>query len=179
MFRTLPFASFLAAALLLTNGSLAGAQDHGIDAAPVPSHLLARAAAPGTSAAGVDAAPATIQPATIQLPQPRPRLDPVIAERRPAALPALYASMVALQGLDIYTTQKGMALGARETNPLVRNGNTATFVALKAGSTAATMLVAERMWKKNRAGAIAFMAATNLVYGAVVAHNARVIGEVR
>ena len=101
------------------------------------------------------------------------------AGRRPLVLPVLYAALGVLQGMDYYTTQKGLALGAHETNPIVRNGTKGTFLAMKAGSTAVTILIAEKMWKKNKAGAIALMVATNVVYGAVVAHNARVIGQVQ
>lgn len=85
----------------------------------------------------------------------------------------------ALQGMDYYTTQKGLGLGAHETNPIVRNSTKGTFLAMKAGSTAVTILIAEKMWKRNKAGAIALMLATNIAYGAVVAHNARVIDQVR
>jgi len=100
-------------------------------------------------------------------------------QKRPLLLPVLYVTLGALQGMDYYTTQKGLGLGAHETNAIVRNSTKGTFLAMKAGSTAVTILIAEKMWKKNKAGAIALMLATNVVYGAVVANNTRVIGQLQ
>lgn len=179
------FALVLAALTLVAAPAWAQVGDSG--PADVPVYLLARAAhdsvalTPATTDPGAALAldAATTVTATSQAPRPTFRVDVVGPAKRPMTLPLLYGTLVALQAADFYTTNKGMALGAHETNPLVRNGTSGTTLALKAASTATTIFIAEKMWKKNRAGAIALMLATNIVYGAVVANNARVIGELR
>ena len=98
---------------------------------------------------------------------------------RPALLLPLYASAAALQALDIFTTYRGMSAGAFETNALVRNGNAATTIALKAATTGLGIVIAEKMWKKNKAAAIAAIVATNVVTGSIVANNYRVINAQR
>jgi hypothetical protein len=95
--------------------------------------------------------------------------------KRPALLLPLYASAVALEAMDVYTTYRGMRAGAHETNPLVRNGTLATTIALKTATAGLGIMIAEKMWKKNKAAAIAAMVATNLVTGSIVANNYRVI----
>ena len=65
----------------------------------------------------------------------------------------------ALQMFDVYSTQRAISGGAREANPLMTTvvGNKATFYAVKAVSTVAPMLLAVRVWKKNKIAAIADM----------------------
>src|SRR5262245_36666133 len=48
---------------------------------------------------------------------------------RPRALPALYASLAALQAFDAYSTTRGLSQGATEGNPLMQPvvGNQASF----------------------------------------------------
>jgi hypothetical protein len=96
-------------------------------------------------------------------------------EQRPAALPALYASLGALHALDAYSTRRAMAAGAYEANPTMGKaaGNAGATLALKAASTAGTIFFAERAWKKNRKGAIILMAAINGAMAAVSARNFR------
>lgn len=94
--------------------------------------------------------------------------------KRPAALPALYGTYVALQVMDVMSTKKALAAGAREANPLMRKGNMGTTIAIKAASGTATVYIVEKMWKKNRVGAIVLMAVVNGVGAAVVAHNHRI-----
>lgn len=188
MARTLHAARFaLVLAALTFVAAPAWAQVNDTDPAPVPAYLLARvaheratlAAATTGAAADVKADTITAVEADGQIPRPTFRVDVVGPAKRPVALPVLYGTLVALQAADFYTTKKGLSLGARETNPVMRGGDTNTMVFVKAASTAATILIAEKMWKKNKAGAIAMMLATNVDYGAVVANNARVIGELR
>jgi len=50
-------------------------------------------------------------------------------------------------------------------------GNRAAFLALKAGSVAGVVWAGEKLWRKNRVGAIVFMAAMDSAMAAVVAHN--------
>jgi hypothetical protein len=101
--------------------------------------------------------------------------------RRPGALPALYVSLAALQAFDGYSTTAGLSRGAREANPMMQGiaGNTAAFWALKAGSTAASIWMAERMWKTNRVGAVVTMVAVNGVMATVAARNASMLNTMR
>jgi len=96
---------------------------------------------------------------------------------RPKALPALYASYAALQAFDVYSTRQALARGATEANPLMQGvvGNTGAFVAVKATVAVATIMAAERLWKTNKAAAIAVMVASNGVAAIVAARNASVL----
>ncbi len=100
-----------------------------------------------------------------------------LATKRPSLLPALYASFAGLQVADFVSTRQGLSSGARETNPLMRQvvGSNAGFIAMKAGAAAGSIFIAERMWKKNPAAAIATMVAMNSLYGIVVARNYSVV----
>src|SRR2546427_8393380 len=82
---------------------------------------------------------------------------------RPRVLPALYVTLAAFQAFDAYSTVRGLSGGAQESNPLMQHvaGNTIGFVALKAASAAVPMILAERMWKHNKVGAIAMMVVAN------------------
>jgi hypothetical protein len=101
--------------------------------------------------------------------------------RRPSVLPVLYVSFAVLQGFDAYSTTTGLSRGAQESNPMMRGvaGNSAAFWAVKAGSTAASIWFAERLWKNNRVGAIVTMAVANGVMASVAARNASVLGTLR
>jgi Domain of unknown function (DUF5658) len=93
--------------------------------------------------------------------------------RRPRALPPLYVSFVALQVLDVHSTMKSIGEGRAEANP-VMNGlvrQPAAFVAAKVAATAATFYVSERLWRRNRVGAVVLMLAVNGTYAAIVANN--------
>ena len=93
--------------------------------------------------------------------------------RRPVALSALYGTYGTLQALDVVSTRRAIAAGARERNPLMQNGSLGAMIAVKAAAGASTIYFAERMWKKNRVGAVIVMAALNGATAAVVAHNQR------
>jgi Domain of unknown function (DUF5658) len=101
--------------------------------------------------------------------------------RRPATIGVLSASLAALQVFDIYSTNKGLSQGAREANPLMQGvvGNKATFWAMKAATTAVPMVIASRMWKRNKAGAIATLVIANGVSAMVAARNASVLKQTR
>jgi hypothetical protein len=100
---------------------------------------------------------------------------------RPAALPAFYASLAALQLFDGYSTTRALASGAKEANPVMKGVVTrpVVFWSLKAAMAVAPALAAERMWKTNKAGAIAVMVVSNGMMAAVAAHNAKVLNRVR
>lgn len=104
-----------------------------------------------------------------------PRENP----RRPAPLVPLYMGFAALQAGDVVSTFRALDRGASEANPVMGGlvQHRAAFVALKAGMTAGTLLMSERLWKKNRVAAVAMLVALNGAYAAVVAHNARVVSS--
>ena len=93
--------------------------------------------------------------------------------RRPAPLVPLYVSFAALQVLDTTSTHRALREGGREANPVVQGfaGNRAAMLAVKAGATAATVYLTERLWKKSRPAAIVLMTALNGAYAAILAHN--------
>jgi hypothetical protein len=95
--------------------------------------------------------------------------------RRPGALAGLYASLTALNALDVYSTQRALSNGARELNPIVASstGNLGATLAIKAATTTSSIYLAEKLWKKNRVGAIVTMVAVNGATAAIVAHNFR------
>jgi hypothetical protein len=90
-------------------------------------------------------------------------------------------SLAALQAFDAYSTVRGLSRGAQEGNPLMQHvaGNTVGFLALKAATTAVPMILAERMWKHNKVGAIALMVAANGVAAVVGVNNAQALHQVR
>jgi hypothetical protein len=130
------------------------------------------------------AATSTTENSVTPLPPVYPALSPaqwVAANRRPTALPALYASFAALQMFDVYSTRRAISGGAHEANPMMKDvvGNKAAFYTMKAATTIAPMLAAERLWKTNKIAAIAVMAASNGIMAVVAAHNSRVLGSQR
>jgi hypothetical protein len=94
-------------------------------------------------------------------------------EKRPAALPAMYAALGALNVLDVYSTRRAIGSGAAEVNPLMKKaaGSSSAMMAVKALSTAGTIYFSERAWKKNRKGAIVMMALINGATAAITARN--------
>ena len=121
---------------------------------------------PMTAAVVADAAP----PAPIVPPLPSAIAPP----KRPSLLLPLYASLGALQAADYMSTRAATMSGRGvEANPLMRPivGHDAAFVAVKAGSAAAAIWIAEGMWKRNRAAAVALMIGVNAGMAAVVSHN--------
>jgi len=96
---------------------------------------------------------------------------------RPPLLAPLYVSLVGLQGADAALTVKGLNLGLHERNPLMRNGVAMTVT--KVLGSATIVLMTEKMWRRNRLAAIATIVAANMVSGAVVWHNARLVADQR
>jgi hypothetical protein len=93
--------------------------------------------------------------------------------KRPAVLPALYATLGAMQAWDLYSTSVALKAGAHEANPTAAAfvGHTGSMVAFKAVTTASTIFFAERAWKKNRVTAVVMMMAINGATAAVAMHN--------
>jgi hypothetical protein len=113
-----------------------------------------------------------------QLAAQPPALGPSpVRQDRPAALLPLYASFIALQGMDVHSTTRGLNRGAVEANPFMKDvaGNPGALIAVKAASTAGIVYGVEKLRKKNRAAAIAVMIGLNAATAYVVQHNYRVV----
>lgn len=162
MFRTMVTALSL---LLLVSTVPAAAADSD-SAVPVSFvGLAATSAAP--LATDVDWALPSVRPAGV---------------RRGSLLPTLYVSFSVLNALDAHSTTTGVRRGAMEANPMMRGiaGNPAATWAVKGGVTAATILVAERLWRQNRrASAVAVMIISNGMMAVVAARNASVLQQTR
>ena len=80
------------------------------------------------------------------------------------------------QAFDVWTTTRAVSAGARETNPAVAPfaGNRLALTSIKVATTTATIYFADRLWRRNRTGAVLVMAALNGVSAWVVTQNARV-----
>lgn len=136
-----------------------------------------QAQAPETSIA-VAAAETNLPPLLIAAPEQRPVVaaQPLrdAVSKRPTALLPMYVSFGALQGLDYVSTTRAISSGAgREANPMMKPvvGNRAAFLAVKAGATAGTIWISEKMRKKHPVRAVVFMVATNVAMATIVAHN--------
>lgn len=116
---------------------------------------------------------ATVPDVSVPSGTAKPRWMVDAPEKRPGALPVLYATFGALQMADAYSTRRAINTGAVEVNPLMKKaaGNSGTMYAVKAASAAGSIYLAERLWKKNRKGAVILMAVVNGVTAAVVAKN--------
>ena len=98
---------------------------------------------------------------------------------RSKAFSILASTYVTLNALDIYTTTSALRSGAGvEANPVVGPiaANPVALTALKAASTTATLVLAHRLWKHHRAGAITMLVVANIGMAVVVSHNAHVAG---
>ena len=101
---------------------------------------------------------------------------------RPGVLPALYVSLSALQAFDVYSTLTALKHGAMEANPLMQEvvRHPATFIALKASVTGASIYTAEKLWQENKkAQAILIMVASNGFMAYVAHQNTRVLRAIR
>ena len=96
--------------------------------------------------------------------------------RRPAALVPLYVICAAAQVADVVSTSSSLRAGGVEQNPAVGafGRNTGAMLGFKLATTAGTVYAAEKMWKKNRVGAVVLMVVLNGVTAAVAAHNMQV-----
>ncbi len=96
--------------------------------------------------------------------------------QRPAALLPLYVSFGAVQFADVVSTRTSLQAGGVETNPAVGvlASNSGAMLGFKMATTVGTLCAAEKLWKKNRVGAVVLMAVLNGVTATVAAHNMRV-----
>lgn len=116
------------------------------------------------------------QPVAASTLAPRPMVASYVPQpKRPAVLPALYATLGAMQAWDAYATNAALKAGAREANPAVAPfaGNPGALIGAKAAATVGTIFFAERLWKKNKVAAVVMLAAINGATAAVSMHNMR------
>lgn len=92
---------------------------------------------------------------------------------RPRALMPLYAMQLTLNGLDVHSTMRALEAGHREGNPLFKAGSAKKMIGAKVASSALSVYLAEKLWKKNRIAAVVMMASVNAGMMAVVANNYR------
>ncbi len=97
----------------------------------------------------------------------------MFGNKRGPVLTSLYGSLIALNALDIVTTRKMMAKGGTELNPLMKGaaGSTHLMLGLKLTTTAATILIMDRVGKRNHRAAVIAATAANLLMSAIVANN--------
>ena len=163
---------FVAAALGLTCFPAIGqAQDPGL-AAHAVTPLLGSTPAPALSTTN------NIVSAGEPIEALHPSIPPVsetMPSQRIGVLLPLYASFAGLQALDAHSTVRALRNGGTERNPLLGGvaGQPAALFALKAGVTASTILLTERLRPKHRVAAITLMAAIDSFYAMVVVHNYR------
>lgn len=110
--------------------------------------------------------------------EPRHPFMSEVTETTPTRLGILlpmYASFAALQALDAHSTMRALRNGGVERNPLLRDlaGRPAALFALKAGVTASTIYLTEKLRSRHPVGAIALMAALDSFYAMVIVHNYR------
>lgn len=164
--RSLQFVRVMSAAALcaMLTAVPVAAQDSLFDAPSTPGATASATTTPLADAVANAA----------QLPRPGVLAPP--AQKRPAALMGLYASFVALQIGDAVTTFSALGNGGVEANPLMKGAtsNKGAMFAVKAGTSLGTIYLTEKLWKKNRAAAIASMVVMNGAYVAIVAHNAKI-----
>jgi len=129
---------------------------------PVTLFTAAPAGTPVQAAVGVTSVPA---PGEFHQIKKSSALD--------ATLVGLYASTVTLQMLDVRSTYAVIARGGVEGNPLLTGvvQNKGSFIALKAGLAASTILAARQLAKRNKVAAVVTLTALNCAYASVVAHN--------
>jgi hypothetical protein len=115
-------------------------------------------------------------------PVPALLVEPTKTPARGALLPSLYVSLAGLNAYDAYTTTRGVARGAAESNGIMRGaaGSPAAVWVIKGGVTAGSILVSERLWRSgHRAQAIGMMLATNALMATVGARNNNVLRNQR
>jgi len=154
--------------------ALASSPARGEDSAPVTGGTLSALAVASTIDATVlDAAVTALAAETPRVEFTAPRHVTLGSTELRLGM---YASFVTLQALDGISTLKALGAGGREANPVMSGvaGSTAGMFAVKAGTAAATVFLAERLAKHNKVASFVMMAALNTGYAAIVAHNYRV-----
>jgi hypothetical protein len=165
--RRIVIAALVAGAVLAWSRS-ASAQSFATDGTEVRVNLPATLF---TSAPADAAAPAAVAVTSV------PASGEFRQIKNPSALTAslvgLYASTVTLQMLDVRSTYAVIGRGGAEGNPLMAGvvQNKGSFIALKAGLAASTILATHQLAKHHKVAAVATLVALNCAYASVVAHN--------
>ena len=94
-------------------------------------------------------------------------------KHRPALLLPLYAGNVALHALDLHSTKLALQSGRREANPVLANASFNVMTAAKIAASAGTIVLVERLWKKNRVAAVCAMLSVNAGLSMVAVNNYR------
>ena len=102
-----------------------------------------------------------------------------VDQRRPALLLPLYAGNIALHAFDLRSTKLALQAGHREGNPLFEDASFGAMTGAKVAASAATVLIVEKLWKRNRVAAVGVMLAANVGLSAVVANNYRLTQRTR
>jgi len=162
------------AAVLVSVPTIGRAQESSLPTDAVIALLNAAPAASLSDATGFAVADQRLEPTVA--PAEASRTTEAGTSGRGVLLP-LYISFAGLQALDVHSTLRALDAGGTEGNPLMRGiaDHPAALVAMKAGVTASTILLTEKLRVKNRVGAIVMMAALNSAYAMVVVHNYRAI----
>jgi hypothetical protein len=103
---------------------------------------------------------------------------PAISTSRGSILLGLYVSNIALNAYDGFSTAAALQHGGVEANPFMKGvaGNPMALWGVKAGMTAASIVIAERLWRRHHRGqAIGMMIAMNGIMTAVAMNNASVL----
>ena len=95
--------------------------------------------------------------------------------RRPAALMPLYLTSLTLHSLDMHSTWQAQALGHREANPILQNATDRQMIGAKMAASALTVLLAEKLWRKNRVASVILMTGVNVALAGAVANNYRLV----
>ena len=113
------------------------------------------------------------------------RLELVEAPRtatRGALLPSLYVTLGGLNAYDAYSTTRGTARLATESNGVVGGaaGSPVAMWAIKGGVTVGSIVVSERLWRSgHRAQAVGMMIAANSLMAVVGARNSSMLRNQR
>jgi hypothetical protein len=85
----------------------------------------------------------------------------------------LYSTFIATQALDLHSTLRAIDAGYREANRMVRwaTNSPATFITLKAATTATSILLVDRLRRNHPKPALFLLVGLNTTSAVVVAHN--------
>lgn len=120
------------------------------------------------------AAPVAAAAARANLPAEAP-LPEFSSGKQPRWFLPIHLFSIAAQGLDAHSTLRTLERRGVETSPLYHGmtGNKVTFLAVKAGVTAAVVYATGKLSKRHRAAAVVTAAAINSVYLTMAASNYR------
>jgi hypothetical protein len=166
----------LCGALIITTANAAadGRYGRGTDASATAEEAAIDLVQAGSARLGSEAAPVPLHLLPDVTPRPNTGLHSLHAsQERPRALMGLYLSFATLQALDAHSTLRAVNSGRPEANPVLApfTDRPGMMLAMKATTTVTTVLLTEKLWRRNRTAAVILMVAVNAGYAAVVASN--------